>query len=173
MKKGAFILFAIVCAFALAAIPRAARAMEDDMINEVSAELCASDMIPTVASSIGMFHAYFEYDESTGMAFDEFSNAVAEEAAASVDGWEYADCAVTGVKELPCDGTAAIISDNNGYAVEDVLDVFDAIGVQSCIGFQVESLISGNDASTVDVYLVTELENGTPFVATTLVPPEE
>jgi len=75
--------------------------------------------------------------------------------------------------ELDCSGSAAIIAENNSLAVEDVLATFDALGIQACVGFQVESIMEGNEDATVDVYLVGELEDGNPYVMTTLVAPEE
>ena len=173
MKKIAVMFLAVVFAFALSAVRATAQEEEWNMIDEISAELCSTETIPTIVESISMFYAYLEYDESTGMTFEEFSDAIPADALASVEGAAYADCAVTNVMELDCSGSAAIIAENNSLAVEDVLATFDALGIQACVGFQVESIMEGNEDATVDVYLVGELEDGNPYVMTTLVAPEE
>lgn len=173
MKKVAAMFLSVVFAVALAAIPAAAQDEEWGMIDEIAAELCSTDMIPTIVESIAMFYAYVEYDESTGYTFEEFSSTIIEDSLASTEGSAYADCAVTNVKELNCEGSAAIIAENNDIAVEDVLATFDVLGIQACVGFQVESIMEGNEEATVDVYLVGELEDGNPYVMTTLVAPEE
>jgi len=64
MKKIAVMFLAVVFAFALSAVRATAQEEEWNMIDEISAELCSTETIPTIVESISMFYAYLEYDES-------------------------------------------------------------------------------------------------------------